>query len=138
MEAFSLCPCGSGLSYDACCSLYHQGTRTPENALLLMKSRYSAYARHQYDYIMSTTHPKSRLYLKNQVLWRNEIKRFSSATKFIKLEIFDYSPGTTESFVTFGAYLQQGEADISFKEISRFILENHKWYYMDGQLVPLN
>ncbi len=45
------CPCGSGLKYKKCCQKYHKGA-LPSTALLLMKSRYSAYALGLADYIM--------------------------------------------------------------------------------------
>lgn len=132
-----LCPCGSGLGYDICCGPYHAGKKA-EDAMILMKSRYSAYAQHQYDYIISTTHPKSPLYMANAILWRTEIKKFSTATQFVKLEIFDYKAGPLESYVTFGAYLRQGDRDVSFKETSRFILENQAWFYVEGVVCPFS
>ena len=49
----SSCPCCSGKSA-ICCQKYHKGL-TPENALVLMRSRYSAYALGVGDYLIETT-----------------------------------------------------------------------------------
>lgn len=45
------CPCGSGQSYKACCRPFHDGTATPETPELLMRARYSAYARGVPDFV---------------------------------------------------------------------------------------
>lgn len=39
----NLCPCHSQKCYEECCKRYHEGAAA-ENALILMRSRYSAYA----------------------------------------------------------------------------------------------
>ena len=66
------CPCHSGKKYQECCQPYHTG-KLPENALALMRSRYSAYALHLADYIMQTTHPHNRAYLSDKERWKKEI-----------------------------------------------------------------
>ena len=53
------CPCGSGLSFDACCRPYHQGERPPSPEAL-MRSRYSAFALSQRDYLLATWHATTR------------------------------------------------------------------------------
>ena len=45
----SNCPCGSGLAYEACCGPIIAGAPAA-TAEALMRSRYSAYARHAYDH----------------------------------------------------------------------------------------
>lgn len=125
------CPCYSGWGYTACCAPYHGG-RKAENALILMRSRYTAYALHEYKYIIDTTHPKSPLYLKDTKLWLNQIQSFSINTQFIKLEILDSTLGEHESYVTFKAYLKQGTSDASFTERSRFLKENGQWFYYEA------
>jgi len=119
------CPCGSGLKYKHCCKTYHDG-RVPKNALLLMKSRYSAYALNQYKYIMKT-HYKSTEDIES-------IKDFSQNTTFQKLEIIEFLDGNCEAFVTFKASLLTDNRDGSFIEKSRFIKENGIWFYVDGEI----
>ena len=50
------CPCGSGDTLDLCCGPLHRGKRKAETAEALMRSRYSAYARSELDYLIAT-HP---------------------------------------------------------------------------------
>ncbi|MCP9815916.1 hypothetical protein KBY76_04435 [Synechococcus sp. GreenBA-s] len=49
------CPCG-GLSYGACCGPLHRGDRPAATAEQLMRSRYSAYALGEVEYLLRT-HP---------------------------------------------------------------------------------
>ena len=48
------CPCGSGL-YVTCCQPLHLKQQFAQNAEQLMRSRYSAFALQQIDYILETT-----------------------------------------------------------------------------------
>ena len=48
------CPCGKG-SYAECCESLHLGTAKALTAEQLMRSRYSAFALQQIDYIVQTT-----------------------------------------------------------------------------------
>lgn len=130
----SFCPCGSKLSYKECCQPYHEG-RPVENALVLMRSRYSAYARKLPQYIIETTHPMHPDFAKERKQWIAEIDNFSAHTLFNKLEILDFIDGPALSFVTFKAHLKQADKDASFTERSRFEKLNNKWLYREGTLI---
>jgi SEC-C motif-containing protein len=119
------CLCHSGKEYADCCKPYHEGVAAP-TALALMRSRYSAYALHNIDYVMRTTH---QAYRKKGAQWRKDLEQFSKTTQFIGLEILEDLPGEKESFVTFRALLEQGGNDLSFTEKSRFLKEKGAWYY---------
>ena len=51
----SSCPCG-GRSYGLCCRPLHRGERQASSAEQLMRSRYSAFARGEIDYLLATHH----------------------------------------------------------------------------------
>lgn len=127
-----LCPCHSQRSYKQCCEPFHNKTKTPENAVDLMRSRYSAYAMGLADYIISTTHPLNPAYSKDKELWKQQIVHFSKGTKFVDLKILESSLEENRSYVTFHAILFQGSKDISFKERSCFLKENDVWLYYSG------
>ena len=55
-----LCPCGSDESYRACCGPFHHGELQARSAEELMRSRYSAYAYGEADYLFRTWHPRTR------------------------------------------------------------------------------
>lgn len=136
MKQNEACPCGSNLSYQNCCQRYHLGM-VPENALVLMRSRYSAYALHLADYLMQTTHFSNPSFTEDKNKWRKKILHFSERTEFIKLEILDFISGNQEAFVTFIAYLQQNKRDASFGEKSRFEKIEDRWLYCDGKIFHL-
>ena len=54
------CPCGSGEGYVACCGKLHRGEAQAATAEQLMRSRYSAYAVRDVDYLLRSWHPRSR------------------------------------------------------------------------------
>ena len=51
------CPCGNPMPFEACCRPLLQGDRAPETAEALMRSRYSAYATGEVDYIIESQSP---------------------------------------------------------------------------------
>jgi len=121
------CPCGSKLKYKKCCKPYHDG-KVAKNALMLMRSRYCAYAVGDYQYILKTTHESTR---DNDI---QSIKEFSKQTTFKNLKIISFMDDEKEAYVTFRASLFQNERNSSFSEKSRFIKLNDRWYYVDGKL----
>ncbi|MDH5490482.1 MAG: YchJ family metal-binding protein, partial [Myxococcales bacterium] len=54
------CPCGSGSKQNECCGPLMQGEAQAETAEALMRSRYSAFAVGNVEYIVATHHPESR------------------------------------------------------------------------------
>jgi SEC-C motif-containing protein len=120
------CPCGNPTNYMNCCGKYHHGT-LPENALALMRSRYSAYALHLADYIIETTHPQGYVPSKDEVLL------FCKTTTFEGLKILKFVDGPKEAYVTFTAYLKQGGKNASFTEESYFVKTNGRWLYKSGR-----
>ena len=128
-----LCPCYSQMAYEECCKAFHEG-ELPTTALVLMRSRYSAFALGLADYIMDTTHPDNHFYTEDREAWRKSIDQFSKKTRFENLEIIDFVDGDEEAFVTFKAHLIQGGRDASFQEKSRFLKVKGKWFYHSGKI----
>ena len=124
----SLCPCGSHTKYKKCCAIYHKGAN-PKTALLLMKSRYSAYAVQDANYIIKTTHPQNTDYTQDTKLWKDSIDIFSKETQFLGLEIVEYIDKKDEAFVTFKANLSSGE----LYENSKFLKIDNRWLYISGE-----
>jgi SEC-C motif-containing protein len=125
------CPCHSGKSYENCCRPYHDG-QLAENALVLMRSRYSAYALNLPAYIIATTHPENVFYTKDTAAWEKSIEEFSTTTQFKGLEILEIDLGQAESWVTFFASLWEGLENVSFEEKSHFVKIGGKWLYKSG------
>jgi SEC-C motif domain protein len=134
MNKNTLCPCHSTLAYSDCCEPFHTGKALPANALALMRSRYSAYARANVSYIIKTTHPTNSLFTQPKRQMKLDILQFCKTTKFVGLEIISFLDGPTEAFVTFHAHLLQGDHNCSFQEKSRFTKENGRWFYLKGEV----
>lgn len=49
-----LCPCGNGLKYSGCCQPYLTGEKCAPKPVILMRSRYTAYVKHNLDYLIAT------------------------------------------------------------------------------------
>lgn len=126
-----LCPCGTQKLYGVCCKPYHLGA-LPENALLLMRSRYTAYALKLADYIIQTTHPRNPSYNLNFQEWRQAILHFCENTRFEGLKIVEFVDGEKVATVTFTAHLKQGGQNASFTEKSTFEKVDKRWLYKDG------
>src|SRR4051812_11236618 len=127
------CPCCSGIKYEQCCRPWHQGRAAP-TALALMRSRYTAYALGNIDYIIATTHPRHAEICRPLEERKKEIEQFCKGTLFRKLEILEVS----ETAVTFRATLSEGGKVFFLSERSAFEKVNGRWYYLSGDTQCLN
>lgn len=123
------CPCHSNQTYESCCQPFHENKAFPSTPLLLMRSRYSAYALKMPDYIIETTYEKSPLFDADFKFWKKSIMEFCDSTLFMGLTIFNHQEEKEEGWVTFRAHLFRNHQDVSFIEKSHFIKVDEKWYY---------
>ena len=121
------CPCGSGARLADCCAPLHQGTRLPENAEVLMRSRYTAYVLGLDDYLKSTWHESTR---PADVSVEQGLKWLGLTVKRA------WDGGADEAFVEFVARYKVGGARAErLHEVSRFVREGGRWFYVDGVFV---
>ena len=122
------CPCGSGASYAECCGRYHAGMSAP-TAAALMRSRYSAYVLGNLDYLRATWHPDT---------CPADLDA-DPALRWIGLDIRACERGTegdSDGTVEFVArYKVNGRAG-RLHEVSRFVQEQGRWRYVDGDIAP--
>ncbi|NOX99103.1 MAG: SecC motif-containing protein [Verrucomicrobia bacterium] len=127
----SLCPCKSRLSYAECCLPFHHGKTKPETAEQLMRSRYSAYFFRKVDYLVETTHPRTR-----QGDLGEELEKTIDQVNWKFLTILSSSKGGKDDKtgkVEFVAdYYVEGEA-FELHENSRFRRHKGAWKYLDGK-----
>ncbi len=118
------CYCGSSKTFENCCKIYIKGIQKPATAEALMRSRYSAFATGEADYLVATTHSSTRKFHK-----KSDILAWCKSNQWIKLEVI----ASTETTVTFKAYYldYQLKAQIHH-EHSTFTFENGTWFYVDG------
>lgn len=126
----SPCPCGSQRAYRDCCGLYHAGVPAPD-AEALMRSRYSAYVQADRDYLLRTWHPSTR----------PDTLDLASPTvlRWLGLNIRNYQAiDADHAEVEFVARSRVGGGPASrLHEISRFVREDGRWYYLDGSFPKL-
>ena len=119
------CYCGSTKQFEDCCEPIIKDSEKATTAEALMRSRYSAYAAHQADYLVATTHISQRKHYT-----KTEILNWATTNKWLKLEIVK----TTENTVEFKAYFSDNALQNHIHhELSTFTFENGSWFYVDGQ-----
>jgi SEC-C motif-containing protein len=123
------CPCGSGDSFAKCCGVYFGEKTSAPTAAALMRSRYSAYVLGVESYLLQTWHPSTR----PASLSLNQ----DDAPQWIGLKLVATQGGMqndTEGSVEFVArYKVNGKAH-RLHEISRFVKEQGRWFYLDGDV----
>ncbi len=123
-----LCPCGNSKTYENCCEIIHQDISKASTAEELMRSRYSAFAKANGDYLYLSHHSSTRpnSYKKTE--------KWAKSVQWIKLEIQKSTKGTqneNEGTVEFTAYFMENGKIDTIQEHSTFEKENGHWVYLD-------
>lgn len=119
------CPCDSGRTYAQCCGPWHHGLEVGVHAPdpeALMRSRYSAYALGLADYLLATWHPSTG---------PGELSL--SPIKWLGLEVRQAQATGDAGVVEFVARCRDGGRPHKMHELSRFVREAGRWFYIDGQ-----
>lgn len=117
------CPCG-GADYAACCGRFIDRGEVPHTAEELMRSRYTAYTLENETYVRATWYPRT---LPQGPLVSNE-----PGLKWLGLDVRRHVPAGDEATVEFVARYKVGGRAQRMHEISRFLREEGRWYYLDG------
>ncbi len=128
-----LCPCGSKKQYQYCCGMYLSGKKKPETAEKLMRSRYTAFARSNVNYLIATLHPDHR-----KPDDERKLAKSINNTKWLRLTIINTAKGKKNDatgIVEFEAIYQLTEPG-QLHERSKFIKTNGQWFYVDGDILP--
>ena len=127
------CHCGKGASYEECCLPYIEGKDLPATAEALMRSRYSAYASGEIEYIATTHIPKTRGDVDLEAA-----KQWSESAEWVGLEIVSTEAGGARDEagrVEFAATYSVEGAEYRHHENSEFQKEDGRWFYVDGDIV---
>jgi len=123
----SACHCGSGKPYAACCGRLHAGAENAASAETLMRSRYSAYVLGLEPYLLATWHASTRpaaLYLAEE-----------AGTKWLGLEVKrQQAQDASHATVEFVARYRIAGRGHRLHETSRFVREDGRWFYVDGDV----
>lgn len=122
------CPCQSGQSANLCCLPFIQETAIPANAEALMRSRYSAYALGKMEYLQKTWHPTTRPPISSG-------DEDGVSIKWIGLTILEHHTDGDTATVSFVATCKVSGRLHRMQEISRFVREDARWWYLDGEII---
>ncbi|GGA48374.1 YchJ family protein [Dyella nitratireducens] len=126
VDTLTPCPCGNHTGYTRCCGPLHDGG-IAQTAEALMRSRYSAYVLKREDYLLATWHPSTRpasLKLTAQ----------QPMPTWLGLNVKQHQQEGEHATVEFVARLRYGGGKAQrMHEISRFVREQGRWYYLDGR-----
>ncbi len=115
------CPCG-GADYASCCGRFLDDGLAAPDAQSLMRSRYSAYVLGREDYLLATWHASTR----------PQPPLLQEAVKWLGLEVRRHSQDGSRAVVEFVARYRIDGQGQRLHEVSNFVLEDGKWWYVDG------
>jgi SEC-C motif domain protein len=134
MEAGQPCPCGrlgggrKPLAFAQCCGPYlrdFENTPAPD-AETLMRSRYTAHALCDAGYLVATWHWSTR---------PNVEVELEAGTKWLGLEVRGHRVTDDDhAEVEFVARYRIAGRAVRLHERSRFVREDGRWYYLDGDI----
>ena len=125
-----LCPCGNAnKEYTDCCARCLNGREDAATAEVLMRSRYTAYTLEDEGYLLATWHPSTR---------PDSLKLADGPhKKWLGLRVSRHEQtGENHSVVEFVARYKVGGRAHRLHEISRFVRESGRWFYVDGETSP--
>ncbi|MCI6952493.1 MAG: YchJ family protein [Candidatus Treponema excrementipullorum] len=128
-----MCPCGSGKAYSECCEPIIKGTALAKTAEELMRARYSAYEKHEIDFIVESCESTGT----EKDIDYDATKAWSEESNWYGLKILRTEKGgenDTEGVVEFEAtYSRKGLKDVHH-ETGYFKKIDGKWLYSTGNL----
>ena len=119
------CACGSGRAEADCCGRWDGGVPA-SSAEALMRSRYRAYVRGDVGYLQATWHASKR----------PDVATLAPdpATRWLGLEVKRAVEDGDAAIVEFVARFKVGgQPAVRLHETSRFVREDGRWFYLDGE-----
>lgn len=119
------CPCGTGDTLADCCGPVIEGSLAAPTAERLMRSRYTAFALGDTEYLSRSWHPVTR----------PRKVEIDPDQRWLFLEVLDTERGglfDREGTVEFRAFYRHGGKRSALHERSRFVRVDKQWVYIDG------
>lgn len=118
------CPCG-GAEYGDCCEPLHDRAREAQTTEALMRSRYSAYAVGNLNYVFRTWDPRTR----PETIEPSGLQWTGLAVR----ETIDGGTDDDSGIVVFDASYDDGGRRGTLRERSRFVRRRGRWVYVDAE-----
>lgn len=119
------CPCrkkSETTTYTECCRPFHTGEQDAPSAEALMRSRYAAFTQCDSEYLAATWHPSTR----------PQRIDFTPEQEWLLLRIIAAQTDGDTATVEFKARSRIGGRSHVLHEVSRFVREEDRWFYLDG------
>jgi SEC-C motif-containing protein len=126
------CPCCSGKEYGECCGPYISGEKHAPTPEALMRSRYSAFALEEVDYVLGTHDPATRSEVDPE-----EVQAWSEQSEWTGLNILK-TTGSEEDEkgeVEFVAHYFLKNKEQRHHERAQFTKKDGRWFFTDGEFV---
>jgi SEC-C motif-containing protein len=127
------CICGIGESTETHCLPIIKGERPAQTAEDVMRSRFSAYALGEIDYILNSLHPDHR-----QDVDREATETWSKSAEWKTLDIVSKEaggPSDETGMVEFVAKFEINKVPQEHHEKAHFGRQGGRWYYIDGDVI---
>ncbi|HEY9154488.1 MAG TPA: YchJ family protein [Opitutaceae bacterium] len=127
------CPCGSGRSYETCCEPLIAGTPAT-TAEALMRSRYTAYVKHAFDYLRDSLSAQQQ-----KDFSAADTKRWAEQSEWLGLKILrteNGGPNDQTGLVEFSARYRAGGEEHEHVETALFGREGGRWVYTGQKPAP--
>ncbi len=124
------CPCGSTRSFDECCGPILAGA-PGATAEAVMRSRYTAFVRHDLDHVERTHAPEIR-----DDFNRGEAERVADDCQWQTLEVLKTAEEGDDATVEFLIRFRRDGQDLRHHERARFRREDGRWLYVAGDVNP--
>ena len=123
------CPCNPENLFSECCGVFISGEVKAETPEQLMRSRYTAYAMADIDYIEKTMKGPAA-----EGFDKTSAKQWAESVQWVRLKVLNAEPGSDDhtGYVEFIAYYRDGDAVKQVHEKSEFRREGGQWYYWNG------
>ena len=122
------CPCNPLKSFSFCCEKFLKNAANPQSPEELMRSRYSAYALGNMDYIQQTMlSPAADNFNLEEAI------ESTKKTRFTRLKVMKTWFENENGFVEFKAKYFVEKKCFVLHEKSEFHKVDGKWFYVDGE-----
>ena len=127
------CPCGSGRAYSECCGPIIAGTKAAATAEALMRSRYSAYAKNEIEWLSKSCVGG------DEGVDQEATRKWAEESEWLGLQIISADkggPNDDKGTVEFIATYIQGGLKDKHHERASFVKKDGTWLYGEGEIVP--
>ena len=128
----NLCPCGSGKAYSECCEPIIKGITPAPTPEALMRSRYTAYAKHEIKWLKESLDPSQRTDYDEK-----SVEEWSKRSEWLGIKILQTKTEEDKNigWVEFICKYKQGPVAREHHELSEFHKAKGAWLFYDGRAV---